>query len=88
MLLLPAMSIRPPSQSMDMVPVRSRATMRLRLVLHNTMRLRPVSPTTMRLRHVFTTTTSPAMRATGRGRPFLFGMSVRSARGNGSRRSG
>ena len=80
------------------MPVRSRAikrllpvlptTMRLRLVLHNTMRLRPVSPTTMRLRHVFTTTTSPAMRATGRGRPFLFGMSVRSARGNGSRRNG
>ena len=78
MLLLPIMSSRLPSQSMDMMPARSRATMRLRLKLHTTMYLRPVSPAT----------TSLAMRITGRGRPFLCGMSVRSVRGNGSRRNG
>ena len=88
MLLLPIMSSRLPSQSMDMMPARSRATMRLRLVLPTTMRLHLKLHTTMHLRPVSPATTSLAMRITGRGRPFLCGMSVRSVRGNGSRRNG
>ena len=43
-----------------------------------TMRLRPVSPDT----------TFPTMRATGRGRRFRCGVSVRFMHGNGSSRSG
>ena len=46
------------------------------------------SHATMRLRPVSAAATSLAMRTTARGRLFRCGASVRSVRGNGSRRNG
>ena len=88
MLLLPVMSIRQLSQGMDMLPVRSRAVMRLRPMLLTIMRPRLVSLTIMRLRLVSPATTSLAMHTTGLGRLFRCGMSVHSVHGNGSNRNG
>lgn len=67
----------PAPQGMN-TPARNRATMRSR----------PALPATMSLHLELLATTSPALRAIGRDRPFRCGMLARSMRGNGSSRNG